>query len=207
MYCSVFRRSGVILAWAIALVLNTELGVAATITQATVTTDLPSQSFDFEIVWSSAPNFAATDSFKYNILNPATAGNCCSPFSGWSGFAASNADYQIIEQGGNISLYSGNDTLGRTLIGNIPFALTGNILDFAIAFSLLNEPNGFTYELENFFSGSFDGLVLVGSSNGIAAGVPAVPLPAALPLFATGLGALALFGWRRSRRVQRSDLG
>jgi hypothetical protein len=28
----------------------------------------------------------------------------------------------------------------------------------------------------------------------------AVPLPAALPLFATGLGALGLFGWRRKRK-------
>jgi hypothetical protein len=30
----------------------------------------------------------------------------------------------------------------------------------------------------------------------------AVPLPAALPLFATGLGALGLFGWRRKRKAQ-----
>jgi hypothetical protein len=29
---------------------------------------------------------------------------------------------------------------------------------------------------------------------------PAVPLPAALPLFATGLGALGLLGWRRKRK-------
>ena len=28
-----------------------------------------------------------------------------------------------------------------------------------------------------------------------------VPLPAALPLFATGLGALGLLGWRRKRRA------
>jgi hypothetical protein len=33
-------------------------------------------------------------------------------------------------------------------------------------------------------------------------GVSAVPLPAALPLFATGLGALGLLGWRRKRKAQ-----
>jgi hypothetical protein len=30
--------------------------------------------------------------------------------------------------------------------------------------------------------------------------VAATPLPAALPLFATGVGALGLFGWRRKRK-------
>jgi hypothetical protein len=30
----------------------------------------------------------------------------------------------------------------------------------------------------------------------------ATPLPAALPLFATGLGAMGLFGWRRKRKAQ-----
>ncbi len=32
--------------------------------------------------------------------------------------------------------------------------------------------------------------------------VAATPLPAALPLFASGLGALGLFGWRRKRKPQ-----
>lgn len=32
-------------------------------------------------------------------------------------------------------------------------------------------------------------------------GASATPLPAALPLFATGLGALGLFGWRRKRKA------
>ena len=30
--------------------------------------------------------------------------------------------------------------------------------------------------------------------------VPETPVPAALPLFATGLGAMGLFGWRRKRK-------
>ena len=33
-------------------------------------------------------------------------------------------------------------------------------------------------------------------------GVSVIPLPAALPLFGTGLGALGLLGWRRKRRTQ-----
>jgi len=179
--------------------LNTSLGAGATITQATVATDLPSQTFDFEIVWSGSPNFGAIDSFKYNILNPTNAGNCCSPFSGWSGFAAFNADYQVIENAGTISLFSGNDSGNKTFITTIPFTFNSNILNFAIAFSLLNEPNGLFYELEHFVSGSFDGVVLVGSANGSPATVPAVPLPTALPLFATGLSVLGLLNWRRKR--------
>jgi hypothetical protein len=33
--------------------------------------------------------------------------------------------------------------------------------------------------------------------------VPATPLPAALPLFASGMGALGLLGWRRRRKLSR----
>lgn len=36
---------------------------------------------------------------------------------------------------------------------------------------------------------------------------PATPLPAALPLLATGLGALGLLGWRRKRKARVSLLG
>jgi len=37
--------------------------------------------------------------------------------------------------------------------------------------------------------------------NGTWSVAPAVPLPGALPLFATGLGALGLLGWRRKRKA------
>ena len=35
----------------------------------------------------------------------------------------------------------------------------------------------------------------------IGSGAPAVPLPAALPLFASGIGALSLLGWRRKKKA------
>jgi len=45
------------------------------------------------------------------------------------------------------------------------------------------------------------GLALYGG-----AGANATPLPAALPLFASGLGALGMLGWRRRRRQARGSL-
>jgi hypothetical protein len=36
--------------------------------------------------------------------------------------------------------------------------------------------------------------------NGVTGDAVPTPLPAALPLFATGLGALSLLGWRRKRK-------
>jgi len=38
------------------------------------------------------------------------------------------------------------------------------------------------------------------SVTGAAVGTSAAPLPAALPLFASGLGAMGLLGWRRKRK-------
>jgi hypothetical protein len=53
-----------------------------------------------------------------------------------------------------------------------------------------------------FFNGN-----TIGSLNGLdnvtvtdQGAVSATPLPAALPLFASGLGAMGLFGWRRKRK-------
>jgi uncharacterized protein (TIGR03118 family) len=41
-----------------------------------------------------------------------------------------------------------------------------------------------------------------GETHGLFGAINPVPLPAALPLFATGLGALGLLGWRRKRKAQ-----
>jgi PEP-CTERM motif len=43
------------------------------------------------------------------------------------------------------------------------------------------------------------GVVDIASNNGPLLGTP---VPATLPLFATGLGAMGLLGWRRKRKAQ-----
>jgi hypothetical protein len=49
--------------------------------------------------------------------------------------------------------------------------------------------------------GSFQWVVPSPGTN-VYDGLSPVPLPAALPLFATGIGALGLLGWRRKRKAQ-----
>jgi hypothetical protein len=44
------------------------------------------------------------------------------------------------------------------------------------------------------------------ATNFSATELSTVPVPAALPLFAGGLGALGLFGWRRKKRAQASSI-
>lgn len=51
-----------------------------------------------------------------------------------------------------------------------------------------------------FIDPTHDGLDAADSAVGHPGTWAATPLPAALPLFATGLGALGLRGWRRKRK-------
>jgi hypothetical protein len=68
----------------------------------------------------------------------------------------------------------------------------GGSLDFPIGTAVFVLPDGVTANaLDSFVSNN------IFSPPGAAA---ATPIPAALPLFATGLGALGLFGWRRRKK-------
>jgi len=94
-----------------------------------------------------------------------------------------------------LSFYASKDGTGTPL-----FSLTGS--------SLLIQTYG--HDLVNFqtLDGFFNSVVLSSTwysfefTNLTAYDPPTVtPLPAALPLFATGLGALGLLGWRRKKKI------
>lgn len=84
--------------------------------------------------------------------------------------------------------------LNGALIPPLPTSLTAPVTVTAMA--------GDTLEGEFYYvaNGTTDDLML-GETSGTLS-LPSTPVPAALPLFATGLGVMGLLGWRRKRRVQ-----
>jgi hypothetical protein len=89
----------------------------------------------------------------------------------------------------------------------------GFTVDFGTSalLNLLNNGTNGTYTFDVLASGSSTALDFLGynvPSNTFLTDVSitqdevATPLPAALPLFATGLGGLGLLGWRRKRKAQ-----
>ena len=83
-----------------------------------------------------------------------------------------------------------------------------NIADSASFNTTFSGPNNIIY----FFIDDFQTLLNYPPEAGsgritfieVSSDLSAVPLPAALPLFATGLGALGLLGWRRKRKASLS---
>ncbi len=83
----------------------------------------------------------------------------------------------------------------------------GNLLvDIVEATSYTGGP-GFEFNSASggVFSRGFSGQTIpVNNDSGLVTGFSVTPLPAALPLFTTGLGALGLLGWRRKRTSPRT---
>jgi hypothetical protein len=82
------------------------------------------------------------------------------------------------------------------------FYSTGGVLQGWVTYATY----GFNFQIGACDVGSicFGGAKEFRSGVGVIAGTAdgTTPLPAALPLFATGLGALGLLGWRRKRKAQ-----
>ena len=94
---------------------------------------------------------------------------------------------------------SGNTALGSELVNLESTAHYDHTLDWATVIAETTDPIGhvrFTSVSATFDVDLAHSSVVVGNSFIL----PGSPLPSALPLFATGLGALGLLGWRRKRK-------
>jgi hypothetical protein len=96
------------------------------------------------------------------------------------------------------SAFSGPTSLFVETSGNVDRLLlvfVSALTDSGGVVSLRTSGGGFEIQLGGDQSRTISG----GSVDSV---VSATPLPAALPLFATGLGALGLLGWRRKRKAK-----
>ena len=88
--------------------------------------------------------------------------------------------------------------------GSLLFSLTGS--------NLLIQTFGHDLLQIDFGNQFFQSIVLATSSNAFeytnlqASGPSVIPIPPAFPLFASGVGALGLLGWRRKRKLNRAVL-
>ena len=98
----------------------------------------------------------------------------------------------------SLRVFTGGGTALTPLITDIGGLVTGdhNAQILTLALGVVNDP--LWLRLDFRASSSFNG---TNTAEYLVASVSQVPLPAALPLFATGLGALGLLGWRRKRKA------
>jgi hypothetical protein len=109
---------------------------------------------------------------------------------------AFNPGDDVTTGGGDFQVYWGGDNTTGTLVKDI----NGGSLGWT-TYSFTVTATSTTTELffRAYQNPSNNGLDVVDVE---AAAISATPLPAALPLFATGLGGLGLLGWRRKWKTQ-----
>jgi len=98
----------------------------------------------------------------------------------------------------SLRVYTGGGTALTPLITDIGGLVTGNSSEqvLKLALGVVNDP--LWLRLDFRASSTFDGR---NTAEYLVATVDPVPLPGALPLFVTGLGALGLLNWRRKRKA------
>jgi hypothetical protein len=137
------------------------------------------------------PVLAAT-----TLFTTASAGNY-----GFAEFNFGNAPEVMVCTDGSCpnSQFSGTVSLTATVDQAVLVHLfIGAEFGFSSGGSVFASADPFIF-VDPSFANASDYSIIV--SDGVANAASATPLPAALPLFATGLGALGLLGWRRKRKA------
>ena len=132
----------------------------------------------------------------------------------FNGFFTNNSANGIVSQVSQLSLLKAKgDILTPAVVTGssscatcVGWSINANFTDTSFSFrgltvltTILSMPQPFAPDEMHFQVWALPGTVDI--THG-ASDVSATPLPAALPLFATGLGAMGFLGWRRKRKAQ-----
>jgi hypothetical protein len=143
-------------------------------------------------------NVAASAAFGYVLNgfgNPFVSG--IAPHTSSSNFFFTDNSHNIVDGTSNTIIFS--EPLAIIVYAA---ARVASISDGTSNTIVFGEDDGTLSPVLIGFRGSVRPGITDGTSNTIFIGESQVtPVPAALPLFATGIGALGLFGWRRKRKA------
>ena len=148
------------------LIVSPQIAAAANFIETTVTRDAPAQTYNFEVTWDSLPDFSvdsfgrAADQARFLVMTGTTT-----EYSIFLPGIIDNTDHQVAIYDGFIS----------SLIGTRPYTISGDTVDFSVAFGLLNVPSDWNYTFEIYHYGAWDGMTYVGSANGLPDQVLGVP--------------------------------
>jgi hypothetical protein len=161
------------------------------------------ETYDFNITFPSGAPFTTWDgsfTITFNPTGGAVGPSALDAFS--SNLPASYGTFSFIYNGAG-----GNGLgIGDNCIPGECFIDPG--MDTAgMAFFPVTASGGLTFEEAIIASTSDSNTAFESTGGSLTPASPATPLPATLPLFATGLGALGLLGWFRKRKARVSLLG
>ena len=161
-----------------AIVLAVYLSMAASASAVTFN-PTPPQSYDFgDVLIGDTATISYSASWYYSSGESGGSAVALVSTSNIFGFMIANTS-NACESGPNIDC-TWDLTFTPYFEGPSSFHLKGGLITFT----------------SDAGSGALLGISLFGN------GISATPLPAALPLFATGLGAMGLLGWRRKRKAK-----
>jgi hypothetical protein len=158
------------------------------------------ETYDFSATFPAGAAVSTWDGSITITFDPTATGNsgpsALDAFS--SNLPASYGTFVFIQSGNSITV--GDDCVGG--LGCIIESLTDKA-----AFNFNSDPSGVPTPIEAGISSTSTDAVITENLTMTLVPTSATPLPAGLPLFATGLGALGLLGWFRKRKVRASLLG